>query len=111
MLSMRQIDRIPDREHVPIAECDASLVAAAERSGVRFTEETEYDEPGPTRWAAVELDDGTRGVLVYHYAHEPPFCELRFERAERPPPMIVLSLLHELGLAPAVHFVASSWDQ
>ena len=41
-----------------------------EDRGISFVEETEYDAPGPTQWAVVELDGGARFLVQHHYTHD-----------------------------------------
>lgn len=36
-----------------------------QEQGIVFIEETEHDVPGPTDWAAIELDDGSQYLLVH----------------------------------------------
>jgi hypothetical protein len=51
--------------------------------GVRFVEECEYPEAGPTRWAAVRLDDGSERLLVHNYGHPSGFVDVRAGQAAR----------------------------
>lgn len=94
----------------PIAELSAAVANELVRRGLIFTEEREHDEPGPTRWAVVELDDRTQFLLVHHYAHSVGMLEVRAHASTVPPPMLLARLLHALDLMPEVYNVSVDWS-
>jgi hypothetical protein len=94
----------------PVAELSAAVADDLGRRGLVFREETEYDEPGPTRWAVVELDDGTRLLLIHHYAHPVGMLEVRAHASSEAPAMLLARLLHALDLMPEVYNVSVGWS-
>jgi hypothetical protein len=94
----------------PVAELSAAVADELAQRGLAFSEESEYDEPGPTRWAMVELDDGTRFLLVHHYAHSLAMLEVRARASSAAPAMLLTRLLHSLHLMPAVYNVSVGWS-
>lgn len=78
---MNRLHKIADEQLKGPFETVAQLASGAKRiieeSGVRLTERTGHDEPGPIRTVAVELDDGTQFLVVEHYAHPDEILELR----------------------------------
>jgi len=93
-----------------VAELSSAVVSELARRGIAFTNDVVSDEAGPTRWAAVELDDGTQLQLVHHYAHQDAFLELRARASEVPPAMIMARFLYSLDLMPEVYAVADTWS-
>ncbi len=108
----RALTQVPEigRGAEPFAFLDESAVAVLERAGVRFIEETEFDEAGPTRWAAVRLSSGEELLLVHHHAHEGE-VEVRSRRVSGATPAeVTLRLVDAAGLGGrAVTWVADRW--
>lgn len=75
--------RVPPLE--PVGELQGSARPRLEELGVRFQEETEFEGPGPTQWATVQLADGSIYALVHHYAHPSGALELLTQLGERVP--------------------------
>jgi hypothetical protein len=96
----------------PAATLSASARTALEHEGVTFAEETEFDEPGPTQWAAVELDNGRQYLLVHHYEHADSFVELRAPVGDRSPAEVASHFVRALKLRrDEVTWVAESWPR
>jgi hypothetical protein len=96
----------------PAAALASSVREVVEQAGVAFIEETEFDEPGPTQWAAVALDDGRQYPLVHHYAHPASFVELRAPMEHRSPADVTDHFLAALTLpAAVVTWVAEAWPR
>jgi hypothetical protein len=94
----------------PIAAVSRDVAAELIRRGVDFTDEIEYDEPGPARFAVIELDDGTQLLLVHHVGHSDAFLELRGHASDVPPGMVMARFLHSLDLMPEVYSVSDKWS-
>lgn len=96
---MRQL---ADDEVVPPLEPIGDLPAKArdllEERGIEFQENTEFDEPGPTQWAVVALDDGAQFLIVHHYGHPERFVELRGQRSTATPTALCHRFAQALGI-------------
>jgi hypothetical protein len=70
----------------PVLCLDSCVLARLQAVGITFTELTEGDMPGPTEWAAVELDDGSQRVLEHPSSGEPEgsFLYVRGQVQETP---------------------------
>lgn len=110
---LRQLARNETRGFFePVAELRPAVRETLELAGVTFIEETEFDEPGPTQWAAVALDDGQQYLLVHHYAHPEPFIELRVPPGESTPAEVTDDLVAALSLPEAVvGSIAKDWSR
>jgi hypothetical protein len=79
--------------------------------GIIFSEETEYDAPGPTDWAAIELDDGTQYLLVHpttQPADEYLYVRARVQQAS--PKQAAQPFLDWLRVAPDdIQFFYDDW--
>jgi hypothetical protein len=94
----------------PAADLAPPARSAAERAGITFAEEREFDNPGPTQWAAVELEDGSQYLLVHHYAHPDSFVELRARPGSWTPREAAERFAGALGLEPeAILHVQLGW--
>lgn len=54
----------------PIGSLRPVVRTLLEDRGISFVEETEYDRPGPTRWAVVELGSGAQFLIQHHYKND-----------------------------------------
>lgn len=84
-----------------VANLTPDARVALEGVGVVFTEETEFDEPGPTQWALVATRAGRRYLVVHHYGHPESFVDLRASTEETDPAEAVSAFVSELGLSEA----------
>jgi hypothetical protein len=94
----------------PVAEISGAVADELARRGLTFAEEQEQDEPGPTRWALVELRDGMRLLLVHHYAHAEGILEIRAPRSSVTPAMVMARFLHAVDLMPEVYNISDRWS-
>jgi hypothetical protein len=95
----------------PVAEVSGSVADELVQQGVLFTEEREYDEPGPARWALVELEDGTEFLLVHHTAHPRRMLEMRAPAVDVAPATLLTGLFRALDLMPDDYHVSDGWPE
>ena len=95
----------------PVAEVSGSVADELVQQGVVFTEEREYDEPGPARWALVELEDGTEFLLVHHTAHPRRVLEVRARAVDAAPATLLTDLFRALDVMPEVYHVSDGWPE
>jgi hypothetical protein len=84
----------------PVASLSRRARVALDRAGVVFSEEEEFDEPGPTQWAVVEVSR-RQYLVVHHHGHPEGFVELRASVDEASPPAAVTAFVDPLGLGEA----------
>jgi hypothetical protein len=81
----------------PVASLSRNARAVLDRAGIVFAEEEEFDEPGPTQWAVVEVSN-RQYLVVHHYGHPERFVELRASVDEASPAVAVTAFVDPLGL-------------
>ena len=93
-----------------VAQLSKPVRAKLEDAGAHFREDEEPTQPGPTQWAAVELDNGVQYLLVHHYGHPESFIDLRAEIGAGTPQQLAQAFANEFGIAAAeVTWTATAW--
>lgn len=108
---MRQLDESEmGRGFEDIGQGASSVRAALEGLGLVFAEDHDSDEPGPTQWAGLALEDGAQYLLVHHYAHPDAFVDIRAIPERRSPKELIDRFRTSLSLSPEqITWIAEHW--